>query len=316
MTPAGSHHKYLDPSVLSKIDTLELRARLVVEGFITGAHRSPYRGLSIEFADHRSYTPGDDIRHIDWKVFGRTDKYYVKEYEQQTNLNCVVMVDQSESMRFASDGAVMSKLEYAACAGAALGYVSIQQHDAVGLGVFDSSIRSYVKPSSHPGHWRVLVGELDAACRGERRERTAIKSVLFDLAERLGRRSMVVIISDLFDEPDDVLRGIQQLRYHNHEVIVCHVWDPAELRFSFVGPTEFRGLEGSGRLMTQPQALRSRYLAEVDKFVSRLRRGCRKMQTDYVVYDTSTSLDVTLSAYLANRQLRVRQRSSRVMGGG
>ncbi len=316
MTPSGSYRQYLDPSVLSKIDALELRARLVVEGYITGAHRSPYRGLSIEFADHRSYTPGDDVRHIDWKVYGRTDKFYVKEYEQQTNLNCVVLVDQSESMRFASDGAAMSKLAYSACAGAALGYLSIQQHDAVGLGLFDSSLRAFVKPSSHPGHWRVLVDELDAACRGGGDERTSIKGVLFDLAERLGRRSMVVIMSDLFDEADDVLRGIQQLRYHNHEVIVCHVWDPAELRFPFVGPTEFRGLEGAGRLMTQPQGIRSRYLEEVDRFVTRLRRGCRKMQTDYVVYDTSTPLDVTLSAYLANRSLRIRQRSSRVLGGG
>ena len=316
MTPAGTYRKYLDPSVLSKIDALELRARLVVEGYITGAHRSPYRGLSIEFADHRSYTPGDDIRHIDWKVYGRTDKFYVKEYEQQTNLNCVLLVDRSESMRLMSDGAVMSKLDYSACAAAALAYLSIQQHDAVGVALFDAVLGTYVKPSSHPGHWKVLAGELDAACREGADGKTSIKSVMFDLAERLGRRSMVVVMSDLFDEPDEILRGIQQLRYHNHEVIVCHVWDPAELRFSFVGPTEFRGLEGLGRVMTHPQSLRSRYLEEVDAFVHRLRRGCRKMQTDYVMVDTSSPLDVTLSAYLASRSLRIRQRSSRVMGGG
>lgn len=322
-TAKAQYKKYLDPKVLAKITGLELRARLAVEGYFAGTHRSPYRGLSVEFADHRMYAPGDDIRHIDWRIYGRTDKHYIKQYEEETNLSCMIVVDVSESMAYRSPGAIMNKQEYASCVAAALSYLALQQRDAVGLTMFDEQINTYIRPSSHPAHWKTLVDGLAddgthprkrAGADGKRG--TRIRSVLDDLSERLGRRTLVVVISDLFDECDDTLLGLKHLRYLKNDVIVCNIWDPAEIDFSFKGPTLFDGLEGSGRLMTEPQGIRSQYLEEVERFVSTLKRGCRAMHIDFVPFDTSMGLDVSMSAYLATRSARIRMRSSRVMGGG
>lgn len=307
------YRKYLDPKVLAKINGLELRARMAVEGHFVGTHRSPYRGISVEFADHRSYAQGDDIRHIDWKVFGRTDKYYIKEYEGETNLTCMIVVDRSASMSYRSAEAIMSKQEYAACVGASLSYLALQQRDLVGLALFDEAITEYIKPSGHPGQWKTLVRAL---AKGAGPAKTSVRAVLDDLAERLGRRTLVILISDLFDACSETLLGLKRLRYLKNDVIVCHIWDPAELAFPFKGPTVFEGLEGSGRVMSEPQGIRSRYLAEVEAFVSRLRRECRGMRIDYVPFDTSMGLDVSISAYLATRSARIRLRSSRVLGGG
>ncbi len=312
MKSGKAYRKYLDPKVLAKIHGLELRARMAVEGFFVGSHRSPYRGLSVEFADHRIYTQGDDIRHIDWKIYGRTNKYYIKEYESETNLVCMIVVDRSESMAYRSAGAIMSKHEYAASVAASLSYLALQQRDAVGLACFDDRIREYIKPSSHPGHWKTLV---EALSEGPGEAKTNVRSVLDDLAERLGRRMLVVLISDLFDDCEETLLGLRRLRYQKNDVIVCNIWDPAELRFDFQGPTMFEGLESSGRLMTEPQSLRSQYLAAVEQFVGRLRRGCRGMRIDFVPFDTSMGLDVTISAYLSTRAAQIRHRSSRVLGG-
>lgn len=312
MEGVENYRKYLDPKVLAKIGPLELRARLAVEGYFSGMHRSPYHGLSVEFADHRSYSQGDDVRHIDWKVYGRTDKYYIKEYEQEINLNCMVVVDYSESMSYRSPGAVMGKREYAACVASSLAYLALRQRDAVGVAVFDESIRQFIKPSSNPRHWKTIVQELDQEAGPNK---TGIRTVLEDLADRLLRRTLVVLISDLFDDIQETLMGLKHLRYRKHELIVFNVWDPAERRFPFKGPTMFQGLESSGRLLTEPQALRSRYLEEVQRFVRLVRRGCRGMQIDYVLYDTSMALDGAMSAYLATRSARIRHRSSRVLGG-
>ncbi len=307
------YKKYLDPKVLAKINGLELRARMAVEGYFIGTHRSPYRGLSVEFADHRSYSHGDDIRHIDWKVFGRTDKFYIKEYEGETNLSCMIVVDCSASMSYRSSGALMNKQEYAACVAASLSYIALQQRDLVGLAMFDERITEYIKPSSHPRQWKSVVRAL---AKGAGPEKTSIRDVLDDLSERLGRRTLVILISDLFDDGASTLLGLKRLRYQRNDVIVCNIWDPAELRFPFKGPTMFEGLEGPGRVMSEPQGIRSRYLEEVGAFVSRMRGECRAMRIDYVPFDTSMGLDVTISAYLATRSARIRQRSSRVLGGG
>ncbi len=307
------YRKFLDPKVLSKISGLELRARLMIEGFLSGIHHSPQRGLSVEFADHRVYAQGDDLRHIDWKVFGRTDKYYIKEYEQETNLNLMLVVDCSESMNYRSDEELMTKHEYATSIAAALAYLTLQQQDAVGLTLFDEHLTHFIRPSNNAHHWRVLVHEL-AGRTG--RAKTSLARVLSELAERLHRRVLILLISDLLDAPEAILKGLKLLRYRRHEIIVWHVWDPAELNLPFSGPTMFDGLEASGRLLTDPRALRARYLEEVERLQSQLRTGCGHMMIDYTVFHTAMALDAALSGYLATRSARLRQRSSRVLGGG
>jgi len=310
---AHDYRKYLDPKVLMRVSGLELRARLIVEGFFTGRHRSPYRGLSIEFADHRAYTQGDEIRHIDWKVFGRTDKYYIKEFEQETNLNLMLVVDASESMQYRSSDALMTKYDYAASQAAALAYLTLQQQDAVGLCMFDERVSRMLRPSNNAHHWRAIIDELSSAST---RAKTSMGAVLHELAERLTHRSLIVLISDLFDDPDDVLKGLKHLRYRHHELIVWNLWDPAEIDFTFRGPTMFDGLESTGRLLVEPRSLRDRYREEVEAFQARLQAGCGRMQVDYVVFNTKSPLDVALSGYLATRSARLRNRSSRVLGRG
>ncbi len=296
------YRKYLDPRTLAKIGALDLRARMVVEGFISGMHRSPYKGFSVEFAEHREYAQGDDIRHIDWKVFGRTDKYYLKQYEEETNLQLTLVVDTSESMTFSS--MPMSKYEYGISAAAALSYLTLQQQDAVGLALFDVNLHHYLKPSNHPTHWKQLIHEM-AGKTGPRK--TSMRRVLDDLAERMGRRGLVAIFSDLFDDADQILAGLKHLRYRRHEVIVFHVLDPQERTFPFSQTTLFEGLEQYGEVLTEPRALRTRYLEEVEKFTSRVRRGCRDMGVDYHLLDTSERLDVTLSQFLAARSAAIRK---------
>jgi uncharacterized protein (DUF58 family) len=238
--------------VLAKISGLEQRARLLVEGYFSGMHRSPYRGASVEFADHRQYVQGDDLRHLDWKVYARTDKNYLKEYEQETNLTCVLVVDCSESMSYRSDDAPMSKHEYATCIAAALAYLALRQQDSVGLALFDERVTKFLRPSNNPAQWKTLIRELLSATGPGK---TSLRAVLDELAERLRQRSLVVVISDMFDEPRRTLKGLRHLRYRQHETIVFNVWDPAELTFPFVGPTRFEGLEGRGPLLTDPRWL-------------------------------------------------------------
>ena len=304
--------KYLDQRVLAKISGLDLRARMIVEGYFTGTHRSPYRGLSVEFADHRAYSQGDDLKHIDWKVYGRTNKYYIKEYEQETNLNLLLVVDCSESMAYASDGAALSKHDYATALGASLAYLALQQRDSVGLALFDEELTRLVRSSNNPAHWRTLVHEL-AGQTGP--AKTSIRSVLDDLAERASRRALIVVLSDLFDDPDEILKGLLHLKFRRHDVVVFQVMDHAEIGFPFRGPTLFEGLEEAGRLFTEPRSLRDRYLEEVADFTAQMRVACRKMNIDFVCFDTSERLDAAIGAYLATRSASIRRRSSRVLGG-
>jgi uncharacterized protein (DUF58 family) len=312
MEPSVDYRRYLDPRVLAKISGLELRARLLVEGHFSGMHRSPYCGASVEFADYRQYVQGDDLRHIDWKVYGRTDKYYIKQYEQETNLTCVFVVDCSESMRYRSDAAPMSKHEYATALAAALAYLALRQQDSVGLALFDQHVTEYIRPSNHPAHWKTLVHELDGATGPGK---TSIRAVLDDVAERVARRTMIVLLSDLFDDAAEILHGLRHLRYRRNEALVLNVWDPAELTFPFAGPTRFEGLEEAGVLLTEPSLLRRRYLAETERFVAGLRRGCRDLQIDYEVFDTASPLDTSVSAFLATRSTSIRHRASRAAGG-
>lgn len=296
------YRKYLDPKVLAKISGLDLRARLVVEGLVGGMHRSPYRGYSVEFAEHREYAQGDDLRHLDWKVFGRTNKHYIKQYEEETNLVCNFVVDCSESMAYRSDPDALTKHEYATAVAASLAYLLLQQQDSVGLGLFDESISRYLKPSNSPAQWKTIIKELDNATGPQK---TSIRHVLDDLAERVHRRSLIVIISDMFDDPDDILAGLKHLRYRRNEVIIFNVFDPAELHFPFKSTTLFKGLEAFPDVLADPNALRRRYLEEVENFIAKIRQGCRALHIDYEIIDTSRPLDAVLSTYLAVRSTRL-----------
>jgi len=297
------YQKYLDPKILASLEGLQLRARRIVEGYVSGVHRSPYHGFSIEFAEHREYVPGDDLRHVDWKVFGRTDKYYLKQYEEETNLVCHLLLDTSQSMRYQSSAAAMSKFEYAQCAAAALAYLILQQQDSVGLVTFDEEIRALVRPSSNPSHLKQLLQVMeDSVAEGK----TASGVIFHDLAERFKKRGIVVILSDLFDEVESMMAGLKHFRHRRHDVILLHVLDPAELDFPFHRTTMFRGLEQLPDVLTEPRALRKAYLNEFGRFVRRLKKGCRLEQIDYVQMRTDQPLDVALSSYLASRMTRVR----------
>jgi len=293
--------KYLDPQILAKLQGLQLRARLIVEGYVSGVHRSPYHGFSIEFAEHREYAPGDDLRYLDWKVFGRTDKFYLKQFEEETNLVCNLVLDISQSMQYQSDRAAMSKLEYAQSVAAALAYLILQQQDSVGLVTFDKEIRSLVRANSNPSHLKQLLAVMQEVT-AERK--TATGPIFHDLAERFTKRGIAVILSDLFDDLDTMMTGLKHLRHRRHEVILFHVLDPAELEFPFKKTTLFRGLEGLPDVLVEPQALRRAYLREFDKYIRELKRGCRMHRIDYVQMRTDQSLDVALSTYLASRMAR------------
>jgi len=278
-----------------------LRARHIVDGYVSGVHRSPYHGFSVEFAEHREYVPGDDLRYVDWKVFGKTDKIYLKQYEEETNLLSYLLLDTSESMRYRSDSAAMSKLEYAQCIAGALAYLILQQQDSVGLVTFDREVRAMVRASSNPSHLKQLLHVMEETVP-ERKTNTG--PIFHDLAERLKKRGIVIIMSDLFDDVPSMLAGLKHFRHRRHEVILFHILDPAELDFPFSQVTLFKGLEGFGDLLTDPKALRKAYLAEFQGFLKQVRQGCRAQRIDYVEMPTSQPLDVALSSYLARRMNR------------
>jgi uncharacterized protein (DUF58 family) len=292
---------YFDPQTLARLKGLELRARTIVEGYVSGVHRSPYHGFSVEFAEHREYVPGDDIRYIDWKVFGRTDKFYLKQYEQETNLITYLVLDTSESMCYRGPQAAMSKLEYAKCAAAAIAYMVLNQQDSVGLTTFDDELRAMVRPSSNPSHINQLVHVMMETVP---QRKTFTGPILHDLAERLKKRGVAVVISDLFDDVPRIISGLKHFRHRRHEVIVFHVLDPAEIDFPFKETTLFTGLEQLPDVLTDPRSLRRAYLREFNDFLREVQRGCRENQIDYVQLRTDQPLDVVLSAYLGSRMTR------------
>ncbi|HWE36357.1 MAG TPA: DUF58 domain-containing protein [Isosphaeraceae bacterium] len=296
------YQRYLNPRTLASLQGLDIQARLVVEGYVAGMHKSPYHGFSVEFAEHREYAPGDDIKHVDWKVWSKTDKYYLKQYEEETNLLAYLLLDTSESMAYAS-GDNVSKLQYAQFVAAALAYMIIQQQDSVGLATFDSQVNRYLKPSGQPSHLKELFHLMD---QSPARQKTDMGVIFHDLAERFRKRGVVVILSDLFDDVPRILAGLRHFRHRRHEVVVCHILDPAELEFPFRDTTLFKGLEGLPEVLTEPHALRRAYQAEVQAFVQQLRKGCQMIDIDYVPIRTDRALDVALSGYLASRSARVR----------
>jgi uncharacterized protein (DUF58 family) len=293
--------RYLDPLTLAKVRGLELQARLVVEGYLSGMHKSPYHGFSVEFAQHREYVPGDDIKHVDWKVYGRTGRFYLKQYDEETNLICWLLLDISDSMRYASKE--VSKYDYACMAAAGLAYLVLQQSDSVGFVTFDDQIRKFLKPSSQPSHLKEIIQVMN---QGASQAKTSMAPLFHDLAERMNRRAIIFVISDMFDEVPDLLMGLKHLRYRRHEVVLWHILDAFELTFPFQEATLFRGLEEYPQLLTDPRSLRQSYLEQVQQFVDELKHGCRSQNIDYVQLRTDTRLDVALSSYLAHRLPRGR----------
>src|SRR5688572_15482092 len=294
---------YLDPKTLDRIKRLDVRARLVVEGFITGQHRSPYHGFAVEFATHREYAPGDDTRHIDWKVWSRSDRLYIKEYEEETNLKCTILVDASKSMRYGGPqperGGGWRKYDYAATAAASLAYLLQQQQDAVGLVTFTTKVQKNLPASSHPNHLKLLFHELEQT---QPDDKTDVAQVFPELARQIRRRGMIVLLSDLFLPMSTLAESLKQFRLRRHEVIVFHVMHDDELTFPFQDNTLFRGLEDTVQLHTEPRALRRSYLEAVERFLAGVRRTCASAGVDYVLMNTSEPLEAVLGGYLTFRQ--------------
>ena len=289
--------KYLDPEVLQHLGDLELIAREVVEGLRVGSHRSQLRGFSTEFAHHRQYVPGDSLRTIDWRLYGRSDRYYTKLYEAETNFDCHILIDSSSSMTYGSGK--VSKLEYAKFLAASLAYLVLKQRDSVGLSVFDSEVRAYLPPRSTMG----ILLRMDQLLRDAKpTPKTAIAKQLHDIALMMKRRSFVIVISDFLSDVDDVLAGLDHLRFDGHNVMVLHTLDPHELEFPFKGTWQFDGLEGEEPLITQPERIQDDYLANLNEYLTAFRDGCVASQVDYALVDTSRPLDVVLNEFFHLRE--------------
>ncbi len=296
---------YLDPEVLQKLGDLELIAREAVEGLRVGSHRSPLHGFSTEFAHHRQYAPGDALRTIDWRVFGRTGRYYTKLYEAETNFDCYLLIDASSSMNYASGK--VSKLEYAKFLSACLAYIVLKQRDSVGLSVFDSEVRAYLPPRSSMS----IILEIDRMLREIRpTPRNSIARQLHDITLMMKRRSFVVVVSDFLADVDDVLAGLDHLRFDGHNVAVLHMLDPYEIEFPFTGTWRFEGLEGEEPLTTQPERIRDDYLASFHEYMEALKAGCVASHIDYTTVDTSRPLDAVLSGFFQQRQSTINGASS------
>ena len=288
--------KYLRPETVALLNSMSLRARLVVEGYIIGHHRSPYHGFSVEFAEHRSYGPGDEIKHIDWKLFGKTDRLYVKRYEEETNLRAHIILDTSKSMLYSS--AEVSKLSYANSLAASLSYLMINQQDAVGIAKFSDKIDTFIPPKSRPSHLNLILSQLDDKYSGYD---TQIGIVLHELADRIRKRGMVILISDLLDKPENIMKGLKHFRHQNQEVIVFHIQDRKESEFDFDTRTKFFDMETGEEIVTEPWHIRSNYNELISKLESNYKSNCRENLIDYVPLFTDQSLDIGITEYLIKR---------------
>jgi uncharacterized protein (DUF58 family) len=296
LQPGAQERRFLDPAVVARLGTLELKARTIVEGFLSGLHRSPFKGFSVEFAEYRQYIPGDALSTIDWKVYARSDRYYVKKFEEETTLDCHVMIDASGSMAYGS--AAMTKFEYASCIAASLAYLMNRQRDAVGLTAFDESIVAMLPASSRPGHLRSMLVTLD---RLRPDHRTNVSKPLHQLADSLVKRGMVVLISDLLDDPESVINGLRHFQFRGNDVIVFHVLDPDEVDFPFERPTRFEDLETREEVTAVPGAVRAHYLKAIGALIERYRRELGAAGIDYQLLTTRQPLELALLAYLSTR---------------
>jgi uncharacterized protein (DUF58 family) len=288
--------KFLRPEVIKRITRLDLRARHVVEGFLSGLHRSPYFGQSIEFRQHREYTYGDDPRYVDWKVWAKQDRYYVKQFEEDTNLRCALLCDVSASMRYGRGA--MNKYDYACTIAVSLAYLLLRQQDAVGCVAFDDAARMTVPLRSKRNHLDSIIQALELSSP---RNKTDLYQILRNVTESFPRRGMMVLVSDLLVDRDGLFRGLRLLQSRGHDVMIFHVLDDDELDFPFNGPTRFEGLEAAEQLRCNPRALREGYLNALGAYLEEVRRGCSRYNVDYALLRTSQPLDAALAAFLSNR---------------
>ena len=291
---------YLRPEVIQQVQRLDLKARFIVEGFLAGLHASPYHGFSLEFSEHRKYVPGDDPALIDYSAWARTDKYYIRKFQAETNLACYLLVDQSKSMDFAS-GKLMTKLEYSVCVAAALGYLMIHQQDSVGLVTFDERITQFVPPKSSRAQLTTLLSILARRPGGRR---TALGEVLHQVAARVRKRSLIILFSDLLDDTDRVVEGLHHLRYRGHDLVVFHILDEAEAHLKMTGPVDLEDPETGDRVVTHPESIRADYLARLAAFKDTFRRELEGRRADFVPVDTSMPFDKALVSFLLNRRKR------------
>lgn len=290
-------HKFLEPSILSRIGNLELVARTLVNGLYSGIHRSPFFGSSIEFADYRQYAPGDSIRDLDWRVFGRRERLFIKRYEVERNLRCYILLDKSASMGFGSNE--LAKFQYASYLSASLAYLLVHQRDQVGIVTFDEDLRDLIPPRGGMYHLRLLLHILE---RSEPGSRTALSEVCHKVAERVGRRALVVLVSDLFEEVEPLLDGLRHFRFNQNEVVVFHILDGRELRLPYKQLSNFEDMESGRQIAVDPNAFRSEYQKRLNSFIDAVRMGCWREQIDYVLCDTSEPLEIALMAYLTRRK--------------
>lgn len=298
MAPQAEALRFLDPRIVGELASLDLIARLVVEGFLTGLHKSPYHGFSVEFAEHRQYMPGDPIRHVDWKVYAKSDRFYLKMYEEETNLRALMLVDTSASMGYASEG-VVSKLRYGSVLAAALSYLMIHQQDSVGLLTYADRTLKFIPPRATKTHLQVVHGELSRLTPAAT---TDTRGSLKDLADRIHRRGLIILISDLMDDADGIMTALKHFRHRRHEVIVFHVLDPHEVDFPFHDVEGFIDLETRREVLTQPWEIAKDYRAKFEAWRAGYARACRENLIDYVPLDTRVPFDRALLAYLEKRR--------------
>jgi uncharacterized protein (DUF58 family) len=290
-------YQYLEPQALARVKNLSVVARGVVEGFISGLHSSPYKGFSVEFAEHREYTAGDDPRHLDYRMLARTDRLYIKQYEEETNMRVQILLDTSGSMGYAHDGQ-FTKLQYGCYLTAVLSYLMTRQQDSVGLTTFDTEVRLDMPARSSPRHFNEMMRQLEAI---KPAKQTSVATTLHKLANRFKRRCLIVLVSDLYDNPEEVMRALHHFRHRRHEVILFHVFDKAEIEFPFRDVIAFHDLETNERIQVDPAYVRQTYLEQIEAFIADYRRACAEAQIDYVLTDTSVPYDYMLSRYIAKR---------------
>ena len=295
--PRSQKTKYLDPQIIAKMDNLALIAKLVVEGFIVGLHKSPYHGFSVEFAEHRPYIPGDDIKDIDWKVYGKTDRYYIKQYEEETNLRSYILLDKSGSMGYASEE--ISKLDYGKYLAASLAYLMLQQQDAISLTTFDSQIDQHFPPYAKRSHLNRILGELDKTSANGKGN---ISDFLHKRAEKINKRGLIILISDLFENPARTIKALKHFRHYNHEILVFHLLDPQEQDFDFNRHTKFVDMEDNNMLETEPWHIQKDYKKLMNMHIKTLQSACRNNSIDYININTDQDLGIALTEYLNKRK--------------
>lgn len=295
-TKIDESRRFLHPETIARIARLDLRAKQVVEGFISGMHRSPFFGHSVEFVQHRDYTAGDDIRHLDWKVWSKTDKFYIKQFEAETNLRSQLVVDVSNSMHYGNGP--LNKYNYACTVAACLGYLLLHQQDSVGLITFDEDVRQIIPSRASHNHLDALLKGLDTS---RPREKTDIEKILRRVVENIPQRSMIVLVSDLLVDREPLFRGLEMLRHGRHDILIFHVLDHEEMTFPFQGMTRFEGLEDLDQLLVDPRALRDGYLEVLQEYLVEVRRGCARKGIDYQLVHTREYLDAVLTKFLHHR---------------